>query len=234
MSMICEKCGKEMPDGSRFCTECGAEVKQTYNLSCNYFPESAETVAEPAPEEPELEAEAADGVTEEAGGPAGDSAESLQEQARAWQEEMARLAAAYVQMREEAAKKPYVEDKGIKQRFFRYENRLNRKRYFIRSLQLTLLVAIAMRIVTLIDQGKNEMLSMVGAGILLAVVGASMVSMICLNTRRLHDLGRSGIIGVLVVIPYFNILLYLYLFFFKGTEGPNLYGPDPLETKTKS
>ena len=30
--MICPKCGKELPDGSIFCTECGQSMEMNTNL----------------------------------------------------------------------------------------------------------------------------------------------------------------------------------------------------------
>jgi uncharacterized membrane protein YhaH (DUF805 family) len=46
--------------------------------------------------------------------------------------------------------------------------------------------------------------------------------------KRLHDLDLPGTYFWLALIPLYNIYL---LFFRKGTEGLNRYGPDPLEYK---
>jgi uncharacterized membrane protein YhaH (DUF805 family) len=48
--------------------------------------------------------------------------------------------------------------------------------------------------------------------------------------KRLHDLGRPGTHYWLMLIPFYNIYLACLLFFKKGTEGPNEYGPDLLAT----
>lgn len=42
--------------------------------------------------------------------------------------------------------------------------------------------------------------------------------------RRLHDLNQTGWLSVLILIPVLNILIAIYLVFFKGTEGNNQYG----------
>ena len=47
--------------------------------------------------------------------------------------------------------------------------------------------------------------------------------------RRLHDLDRSGWCGLLLLIPLVNIVIGHELSYDKGTDGPNRYGPDPLE-----
>ena len=55
------------------------------------------------------------------------------------------------------------------------------------------------------------------------------VSNIMMGVRRLHDLDLSGWWMLLLFVPLVNILFYIYILFFKGTEGPNQYGEDPLQ-----
>lgn len=215
MSLICKNCGASLKDGTRFCTECGTETVQPLNISCNYYKED-EKAAE------RIEAENSDAGDEQSELDAEDEAV---DEGAVWG-----TAASLDEVWEKCfVEEKYVEDVGIRQKFFRYDNRINRKRYFQRWLQLTTLVTITMVLVTMLDNLKNEMLSTIAAGILLLVTSISMVSMIFLNTRRLHDLGQSGIWGVLIMVPWLNAALYLYLFFVKGNEGANRYGPDPLQ-----
>ena len=47
------------------------------------------------------------------------------------------------------------------------------------------------------------------------------------TVRRLHDMDHSGWKTLLFYIPIIGWLWYLALFFKKGTEGPNQYGPPP-------
>ena len=55
-------------------------------------------------------------------------------------------------------------------------------------------------------------------------VGSIMVAI-----RRLHDLNRSGWFMIAAFVPIVNVILGIYMLFFKGTPGPNKYGADPLE-----
>jgi len=55
------------------------------------------------------------------------------------------------------------------------------------------------------------------------------VASIMMLARRLHDLDKSGWWMLLLFVPLVNILFYIYILFFKGTEGPNQYGEDPLQ-----
>ena len=59
---------------------------------------------------------------------------------------------------------------------------------------------------------------------IVAIISSSM-----LIIRRLHDLNRPAWWCIGVFVPLVNLVLGIYLLFFKGTDGPNDYGPDPLE-----
>jgi len=56
-----------------------------------------------------------------------------------------------------------------------------------------------------------------------------MVGSYMLIIRRLHDLNKSGWFCLIALVPYINILFSIYVLFFKGTDGPNQYGEDPLQ-----
>lgn len=45
--------------------------------------------------------------------------------------------------------------------------------------------------------------------------------------RRLHDIGWSGVVIFLFLIPIVNIILGFILLVAAGTKGPNKYGEDP-------
>lgn len=49
--------------------------------------------------------------------------------------------------------------------------------------------------------------------------------------KRLHDIGWSGWIILLGIIPGINLILGLGLLIFSGTKGPNKYGEDPHGSK---
>lgn len=51
---------------------------------------------------------------------------------------------------------------------------------------------------------------------------------VCITVKRLHDLGRPGWHWWLLMLPIYNIYLGLVLLFQKGTDGPNVFGQDPL------
>ncbi|SHI58758.1 Uncharacterized membrane protein YhaH, DUF805 family [Anaerovibrio lipolyticus DSM 3074] len=108
-----------------------------------------------------------------------------------------------------------------------YTGRLNRQRYFLRGLAFGLAAFV---------------LAMIGAMIALAMdftedAAEGFGYIVCLpvfvlsymNTmKRCHDLDKTGWLAISTFIPVVNLLVGIYLLFFKGTEGPNQYGDDPL------
>ena len=119
-------------------------------------------------------------------------------------------------------------DEGLYQMFLRYDNRLNRKRYIMRALALIAGITVLGIVLTtiVVVAGVNDS-TIATISSLIGLAGA--VPGFMLAVRRLHDLDRPAwwIIGNFV--PIVNIALSLYLLLAKGTDGPNQYGPDPLE-----
>ena len=115
----------------------------------------------------------------------------------------------------------YVPDKGIKEMFFRSDGRLNRMRYFLRSMVLGIIMLVIDFVAYLIDPDF-------GAIVISLLPLAFMPSSVMLNIRRLHDLNYSGWFAIIAFIPIINLAIGLMLTFIPGTPGPNKYGADPL------
>ena len=117
----------------------------------------------------------------------------------------------------------------FKEKFLTTEGRLNRLKYFkylVFSILGFLIVDIALQVPVAIITGDAE-------GTLTKAVNVVaqfcwFMIYLCLVIRRLHDLDRRDLFAFLVLIPFVNILFEIYLLFFKGTNGFNKYGPDPL------
>jgi uncharacterized membrane protein YhaH (DUF805 family) len=50
---------------------------------------------------------------------------------------------------------------------------------------------------------------------------------ICVNVKRLHDVGKSGWLALLLFVPIANVILFGFLAFTPGVKGANEYGPEP-------
>ncbi|MBR2734311.1 MAG: DUF805 domain-containing protein [Selenomonadaceae bacterium] len=112
---------------------------------------------------------------------------------------------------------------------FTTEGRLNRLRYLKYQLIWSLLVGLAGGILTvlgeLVTNDPQSVLVTIPTGIM-SFVG--FVGGFRLAIRRLHDLDKSGWFMLLWIVPVVNVIFAIYLFCFKGTDGYNRYGADPL------
>ena len=124
----------------------------------------------------------------------------------------------------------YKEDVTIKEKFFSTEGRLNRWRYFTRSIWL--LVPSVILIFMFLGSSSNGQThsnastSLIAVLIVYELIG--IVPGVMLGIRRLHDLNLSGWFWLIFLVPYVNIVFGLYMIFAPGTVGSNKYGPDPL------
>jgi uncharacterized membrane protein YhaH (DUF805 family) len=74
----------------------------------------------------------------------------------------------------------------------------------------------------------------VGAGLLLVWFLATIVPVIAVGVRRLHDRDMSGwwylgfiVLSMIPVVGFIASLAMIVIFLLPGTPGPNRYGPDP-------
>lgn len=116
----------------------------------------------------------------------------------------------------------------FKELFFTSEGRLNRKSYIYRSFFLSIVLLVVQGILTFAAEtfGALDLLF----SIIAFVLGIfQLAANIMMGVRRLHDLDKCGWWMLLLIVPLVNLFFCLYLLFFKGTEGPNEYGDDPLQ-----
>ena len=106
-------------------------------------------------------------------------------------------------------------------KLFSWEGRICRRQY--------LLVLILVWIVSVILM--NMIVSIGNKGLIQAFLWFICLILIPTQIKRLHDIGWSGWIILLALIPGINLILGLGLFLFSGTKGPNKYGEDPHTSK---
>jgi uncharacterized membrane protein YhaH (DUF805 family) len=104
-------------------------------------------------------------------------------------------------------------------KYTEFSGRATRKEYWMFFLFNFLFLLIA----NIIDAylGNNGFLAVL---YMLAVLSPS----IAITIRRLHDVGRSGWLILLSIIPIVGSICLIVLLCLRGIEGENKYGQDPL------
>ena len=69
--------------------------------------------------------------------------------------------------------------------------------------------------------------NMTGGLLTILFMLAILVPNIAVAVRRMHDIGKSGWMVLIGLIPLFGWIYVLYLYVQPGEPGPNAYGPDP-------
>jgi len=118
--------------------------------------------------------------------------------------------------------------------FFR--GRIGRKDFFLGLLSLTLLFAVVSGIIficfALFVGILPDTVAFVARwfnGILIVLCALVALSFsLSLYVRRVHDIGKSSWWLLLLLVPFINYGMVLYLLFKKGEESENRFGDEPL------
>lgn len=120
----------------------------------------------------------------------------------------------------------------IRDILFSFDGRIGRQTFWLSIIALYVVFGIAVSILGSIR--TNQVIPTV-AILLLAVI---YIFFICANlaiqVKRWHDRNKSGWWVIINAIPYLGtIWAIIELGFLKGTFGPNRFGDDPLQVKSK-
>jgi uncharacterized membrane protein YhaH (DUF805 family) len=114
--------------------------------------------------------------------------------------------------------------------WFRIKGRSSRQEYILRFLMMWFFMGaffIYGELYKLIDD--NHFILLVAIIFLLIIVSVfflSFIQIFFVTLRRLHDLNASGWWILITFLPFGQLLMIGFIFF-KGTDGPNNYGPPP-------
>jgi uncharacterized membrane protein YhaH (DUF805 family) len=111
-----------------------------------------------------------------------------------------------------------------------FSGRAARKEYWLFVLLFLMLYAISL----VLDLIVGTFHAPSGLGLLNSLVILGLViPAIATTVRRLHDLNWSGWWYLLTFIPFASLVFFV-AFIFRGTVGPNRFGPDPLAEEASS
>lgn len=109
--------------------------------------------------------------------------------------------------------------------FFRFSGRVSRAAYFLAGLLLAIVQAFLLYRFTLVPEDSTAGQGWAVAFWLVMVV--AIWSNIALSVKRLHDIGKPGIIAAALFIPIVSIVAFIALCLIPGNPGPNQYGSRP-------
>lgn len=106
-----------------------------------------------------------------------------------------------------------------------FSGRASRSEYWFFQL-FFLLCMIGFMIFTSVISASNFTAGILGFVAIIGYVGF-VIPLVSVGVRRLHDRNMAGWWYLIVIAPMGQFIL-LIIFVLKGNEGPNDYGPDPL------
>ncbi len=107
-------------------------------------------------------------------------------------------------------------------KYFDFSGRARRKEFWL----FLIYYAVCGALLTVISGALRGWLGSIGLIVLVVFHLGSIIPLIAVGVRRLHDTNRSGWWYLIQLIP-FGGFLYLIFCCFGGNEGDNKYGPDP-------
>lgn len=107
--------------------------------------------------------------------------------------------------------------------FFGFSGRISRAAFFLGGLLLAVVQAFFLYRFAMVPEDSPEGRLWATAFMLIVIV--SMWSSVALGAKRLHDMGRPGVLAVSLIIPVVSIIAFIALCAFPGTPGANQYGP---------
>jgi uncharacterized membrane protein YhaH (DUF805 family) len=110
--------------------------------------------------------------------------------------------------------------------FFSFDGRVSRSTYWLKFMLPYTIIYIVLAV---LDVNNGSFDPAVGFGDysgLFTLVG--LIPSLAMGIKRCHDRNRTGWFLLVSLIPLINLWVLVELWFLKGTEGANRYGPDPL------
>ncbi|MBS2213713.1 DUF805 domain-containing protein [Carboxylicivirga mesophila] len=107
-----------------------------------------------------------------------------------------------------------------------FSGRARRKEYWMFVLFYTLFAMIAGILDVMIISTAGIYFTPILTLFLLGMI----IPTLAISVRRMHDIGKSGAMILIPMVPFIGSIWYLILTVTEGTVGDNQYGPDPKAT----
>ncbi|MBD8390022.1 DUF805 domain-containing protein [Dysgonomonas sp. BGC7] len=116
--------------------------------------------------------------------------------------------------------------KVVKEHYADFNGRARRKEYWMFVL-FQYIIVLAVYIVAIILSLIASTLGAIFTGAAGLAMLALLVPSIAVGVRRLHDIGKSGWMLLVCLIPFIGSIWLLIMLCTEGQKGDNEYGPDP-------
>lgn len=111
--------------------------------------------------------------------------------------------------------------------YVNFSGRSTRAHYWWVVLIQSLISVVAIILQTVLGMGDSGAPAVVIGGIYSLYNLATVLPMLSLGVRRLHDTGRAGWWYLINFVPCIGSIVFLVFVCLPGTVGDNQFGPDP-------
>jgi len=114
------------------------------------------------------------------------------------------------------------------QKFAEFNGRSRRMEYWMFSL-INCVIAVALGVVAgvMLTATRSSVIGVVICGLLGLYGVAAIIPSLAVSVRRLHDVGISGWMMLICLVPFIGGLALLVMHLMDSNPGPNQYGPNP-------
>jgi uncharacterized membrane protein YhaH (DUF805 family) len=118
------------------------------------------------------------------------------------------------------------------QRYADFNGRSRRREYWMFALFNALIGAVVgMIAAVMFTTTRSSYIGVVIYGLLCLYFLAALIPSLAVSVRRLHDIGMTGWMLLIGLVPLIGSLALLVMSLLDGNPGPNQYGPNPKATK---
>ena len=131
----------------------------------------------------------------------------------------------------ELNKNPRLEDnseetKSLSKLFFSFDGRVSRSTYWLKYMLPYTLIYVVLAI---LDMSLGSFDFKIGFGIYSGIFWfVGFIPGLAMGVKRCHDRNKTGWFLLISLVPLLNIWVLIELWFIKGIDGANKYGPNPL------
>ena len=107
--------------------------------------------------------------------------------------------------------------------WFNHEGRIGRSEYWLKGILMSIALFLASGLLAGYLIGRE----MVDSNLIWGYYGLCLWVSTAVYAKRWHDIGKSGWMSLLLVIPLVNFITFIYLGVEESEKGDNKYGPQP-------